>query len=347
MTPLVVLLGALGFTLAGTPLARRFAWQIGLTVDPSPVRFHASPTPLLGGIAIYGAVVLALLLFGDPVVAPQLGGILTGATLVALLGMLDDRRPISPTIKLLVEAAAALVLFAAGVRVGFVGGPVIWAGAGLYDLLLTVLWVVAVTNAANLMDNMDGVLGGVAAVAAGSFMLMAVDSGQELVAPLSAALMGASLGFLVYNFNPASIFMGDSGSLFLGFVLAALGIKLRFPEHPAQVTWMVPVLVMAVPLFDTILVILSRIRRGVNPLTTGGQDHFSHRLVAGGATPREAAMAIWLLCCAAGGMAILASRTGGETAWLTLALAILIGIWGLWHLELRRDAVRMIERTER
>ncbi|MDP2727078.1 MAG: MraY family glycosyltransferase, partial [Dehalococcoidia bacterium] len=161
---------------------------------------------------------------------------------------------------------------------------------------ITVLWTLAITNSLNLLDNMDGLSGGVAAVAAAFFLVLALLNGQFLVASLSAALLGACLGFLRYNFNPASIFMGDAGSLFLGFILAALGIRLRFPGQLTIVTWMVPVFVLGVPLFDTTLVVVSRLRRGLNPLTSPGRDHLSHRLVSLGLSQRHAVFLIYLVC---------------------------------------------------
>jgi UDP-GlcNAc:undecaprenyl-phosphate GlcNAc-1-phosphate transferase len=345
MPPLLVLLGAFAFTLLGTPVARRLAWRTGQTATPSPVRHHERPTPLLGGLAIYAAVMLALGLLAGRTAPAQLAGILGGASMVALLGMLDDRRPIAPLPKLLAESLAALALVATGVHVELIGGPLIpWlpVSVGLWDALLTLLWVVAVTNAANLMDNMDGVLGGVVMVASTAFMLLAVGSDQLLVAPLAAALAGASLGFLVYNFNPASIFMGDGGSLFLGFILAAVAIKLRFPGVPTGFSWMVPVLVLALPLFDTALVVISRIRRGVNPLTTGGKDHLSHRLVARGASEREAAMGIWILASAGAALGAYVRHGGRIEAFLALVIAIGLALWGLWSFELKEGALRML-----
>lgn len=337
LTSLAVFAAALGLALLGTPLVRRLALRTGSIYAPSAHTVHTRPMPLLGGLAIYAAAMLALVAIGGAGAAGQLAGILTGATLVALLGIADDRRPLAPSLKLAGQVACTLLLIASGVQVQLSGVLLTGTAEVLVDGVLTILWVVTITNAMNFMDNMDGVLGGVAAAASGSFMLLAVANGQELVAPLSAALLGASLGFLVYNFNPASIFMGDGGSLFLGFVLAALGIKLRFPGQSPHVTWMVPVLVLAVPLFDLALVVVSRSRRGVNPFTTGGQDHLSHRLVRRGATGREAALAIWLLACAAGGAAIFVSFAGRLEGWLVLAGVVVLGLGGIWRLELARS----------
>jgi len=334
LTTLLVFLAALGLALVGTPLARRLAWHTGITDVSSPHRVHGRAMPLLGGLAIYGAAMLALLVFGGAGARAQLTGILAGASLVALLGVADDRRPLSPSLKLAGQVACALLLVASGVQVQLAGVLVGGTAERLADALLTVAWVVTITNAMNFMDNMDGVLGGVAAAAAGTFMLLAIANGQQLVAPLAAALLGASLGFLVYNFNPATIIMGDAGSLFLGFVLAALGIKLRFPGQSPHVTWMVPVLVLALPLFDLALVLVSRTRRGVNPFTTGGKDHLSHRFVRRGTTVREAALMIWLLGCAAGGVAMFVSFSGRLEGWLVITGVAAFGLWGIWRLEL-------------
>jgi UDP-GlcNAc:undecaprenyl-phosphate GlcNAc-1-phosphate transferase len=191
------------------------------------------------------------------------------------------------------------------------------------NLALSLLWIVGVTNAFNLLDNTDGLAGGVGMVAAGYFLLMAATNGQILVGGLAAAVLGACAGFLLFNFNPARIFMGDSGSLFLGLIMAALGIKLRFPSNTNWVTWMVPVLVLGVPIFDTLLVVISRLRRGKNPLTTPGQDHLSHRLNRLGWTRRETVLVLYLVTSALGGLSLFVSLAGPGAAY-TIAAAVLI-----------------------
>ena len=162
--------------------------------------------------------------------------------------------------------------------------------------------------------------------------MMAVQSGQYLVGGLSAALLGASVGFLVYNFNPASIFMGDTGSLFLGFMLAALGIKLRFPANSDVITWMVPVIVLGVPIFDTSLVVLSRIRRGLHPVTPG-KDHTSHRLVRIGFTQREAVMLLYLVGGMLGMVAVFITQADLFEAYLFGGAVFVAAVWGIWRLE--------------
>ncbi|MCL5958751.1 MAG: undecaprenyl/decaprenyl-phosphate alpha-N-acetylglucosaminyl 1-phosphate transferase [Chloroflexi bacterium] len=310
VTLVVIFLAALAFAVGATPVARRVAVLIGVVDRPDPRKLHARTMPLLGGLAIYAACVLAVLVFGDREFVPQLVGILVGASLVSFLGVWDDRWGLRPFLKLFGQAVAAVIVVASGVQVEFLHHPIA-------NLVATVFWIVAITNAMNLLDNMDGLSGGIAAVASAFFFLLAAGSGQFLVASLSAAVLGACLGFLRYNFNPATIFMGDTGSLFLGFILSIIAIKLRFGNLDI-ITWMVPVLVLGVPIFDTTLVVISRLRKGVNPLTTPGKDHVSHRLVALGWTQREAVMVLYLTCGALGMAAMFISKA-------TIVEAIIVG----------------------
>jgi UDP-GlcNAc:undecaprenyl-phosphate GlcNAc-1-phosphate transferase len=202
------------------------------------------------------------------------------------------------------------------------------------------IWVVGITNAMNLLDNMDGLSGGIAMIAAVFFTLLAALSDQYMVGALAAALAGGCAGFLVYNWNPAHIFMGDTGSLFLGFLLAAVGIKLRFPSNSDTITWMIPVLVMGVPVFDTTLVFLSRLRRGKNPLTTPGKDHVSHRLALLTGSRREAVLLCYLLAGALGLAAIFITQADVMEA-TVVGLALLITmLYGIWWLEFRNGGVR-------
>jgi UDP-GlcNAc:undecaprenyl-phosphate GlcNAc-1-phosphate transferase len=198
--------------------------------------------------------------------------------------------------------------------------------------LATVAWVVTITNALNVMDNMDGLAGGTAAVASVFFFLIATLTNQYLVAPMAAVMVGACVGFLYYNFKPGAIFMGDSGSLFLGFMLAAVGIKLRFPDNYDIVTWMVPVLVLGVPLFDTTLVTLSRIRRGI-PISRGGKDHFSHRLVALGLTKREAVLVLYLIQGALGVAALVVMQAEVYEGYIVGGVVLLAAVFAAYKLE--------------
>jgi UDP-GlcNAc:undecaprenyl-phosphate GlcNAc-1-phosphate transferase len=187
---------------------------------------------------------------------------------------------------------------------------------------------------------MDGLSGGIAMIAAVFFTLLAAMSRQYLVGALAAALAGACAGFLIYNWNPAHIFMGDAGSLFLGFLLAAVAIKLRFPSNTVTVTWLIPVMVLAVPIFDTTLVFISRLRRGKNPLTTPGKDHLSHRLARLTGSRREAVLLCYLLAGAIGLVSIFLTQASQREALVVAVFVAALAAYGIWWLEFRNGGVR-------
>jgi len=318
--------GALVLAIGVTPVARWLAPRMGVVDRPEARKIHHRPVPRMGGVAIYLAVIVAAFVLGERYNFAQFGSILVGATGVSFMGLIDDRWGLRPLIKLLGQTLAALLLYASNIYVGTFHDPIL-------NLITTVLWVGYITNAVNFLDNMDGLAGGVAAIAAAFFALMCAFSGQYLVGALSIAVLGACLGFLFYNLNPASIFMGDSGALFLGFILAAAGIKLRFPDNVTFVTWMVPVLVMGLPIFDTTLVIVSRLRRRMNPATTPGQDHISHRLVAAGMTQREAVLTLYVVSFILGLLAIFVTQASVLEGYAVGSLVALTGLYCLWRVE--------------
>lgn len=325
-TYILIVISALVVAAGVTPVARRVGALWGFVDRPEARKIHQVTMPRLGGVAIYLAFIAALLVFGRLFYIRQLVGILLGATLVSGIGLWDDHHSLRPWTKLAGQLLAVIILISTGVQVRMFHAPIL-------DALLTALWVVGITNAMNLLDNMDGLSGGIAAIAAAFFLLLAAMSGQYLVGILAAGLLGACLGFLIYNVNPASIFMGDSGALFLGFMLAAVGIKLRFPNNVTFVTWMVPVLVLALPIFDTTLVTISRLRRGLNPLTTPGRDHTSHRLVAMGLTQREAVLTLCLIAGACGMLATFVTQAAVIEGYIVGGLAALAGLGALVWLE--------------
>jgi len=323
---ILIFAGALVLTVGVTPVARWLAPRIGVIDRPEARKIHHRPVPRMGGVAIYLAVIVAAFILGERYNFAQFGSILVGATGVSFMGLIDDRWGLRPLIKLLGQTLAALLLYASGIYVGTFHDPIL-------DLITTVLWVGYITNAVNFLDNMDGLAGGGTAIAAAFFALMCSFSGQYLVGALSIAVLGACLGFLFYNLNPASIFMGDSGSLFLGFMLAAIGIKLRFPDNVTFVTWMVPVLVMGLPIFDTALVIVSRLRRHLNPATTPGRDHISHRLVAAGMTQREAVLTLYVVSFILGLLATFVTQASVLEGYTVGSLVALAGLYCLWRVE--------------
>jgi UDP-GlcNAc:undecaprenyl-phosphate GlcNAc-1-phosphate transferase len=323
---------ALMLAIGSTPVMRLVALRFGVIDQPAARKIHANPVPLLGGAAIYVAFIVVLLLFGDRRYIHEVIGIFIGATLVSLMGVVDDRWGLGSYVKLIGQLLAACILVYSGVQVSIWGN---WL-----DIVVTIGWVVGITNAMNLLDNMDGLSGGIAMIAAVFFTLLASLSDQYLVGALAAALAGACAGFLIYNWNPAHIFMGDTGSLFLGFLLAAVGIKLRFPSNSDTITWMIPVLVLALPVFDTTLVFISRLRRGKNPLTTPGKDHISHRLAFLTGSRREAVLLCYLLAGSAGLASIFITKANLVEAATVGGALLLIALYGLWWLEFRKGGVR-------
>jgi UDP-GlcNAc:undecaprenyl-phosphate/decaprenyl-phosphate GlcNAc-1-phosphate transferase len=327
----VALMGSLLLTLP----VRRLALHYGMVDLPGPRKVHLSPIPLLGGIAIYLGFVLAVLftLRGAP--RAQIVGILAGATLVAVVGMLDDGKLLHHQVKLFIAMPiAAVILIASGIRARifteFVPGTL---GLAL-DIALTLVWVVGITASFSIFDHMDGLCAGVAAVAAGFFTLSATLNGQTMVRTLAAAAFGAALGFLIWNFNPAKIFMGDGGAMFLGFLMATLGLKIR-PEGAAHfpAAWLVPVLILGATIFDTTLVTISRSRRGFLPFTTPGKDHTAHRLSNLGLGHRGAVILMYLLGAVLGGLAILVPHLQPAMAYALAAAIALAGLIAIALLE--------------
>ena len=325
---ILVFAAALVLVVGATPLARRLAPRLGMMDQPSARKVHHQPVPRIGGVAIYLAVLAASVALAQwsSITYAQIGSIVVGATGISFLGLVDDRWGLRPVIKIIGQVLAALLLYATGIYVGTFPFPAL-------NLVVTIFWVGYITNGLNLLDNMDGLAGGVAAIGAAYFALMCASNGQYLVGALSIAVLGACLGFLFYNLNPASIFMGDAGSLFLGFILSAVAIKLRFPEGIQIVTWMVPVLILGLPLFDTTLVIVSRLRRHLNPLTTPGRDHLSHRLVALGYTRREAVLICYLICAGLGVIALFVTEATIVEGYVVGGCVALIAVAALWRLE--------------
>lgn len=316
---------ALFASLMLTVPVRALAIRVGMVDLPGPRKVHVQPIPLLGGLAIYGAVLLAIVFTLDGPAREQSAGIVTGATLVAFVGFLDDRGWLHHQIKLFVGMPlAACILLASGVRAQvfetLVGGT---AGYAL-DAAFTIFWLVGITASFSILDHMDGLCAGVAAMASFFFAILAYLNGQTLVTVLAAAALGAATGFLRWNFKPAKIFMGDGGAMFLGFFMATLGLKLRL-EHANRVSaWLVPVLILAVAIFDTTLVSISRARRRLLPFAAPGKDHVAHRLANLGLGQRGAVLALYFAGALTGGMAVFAAFWSPGNGLLAALLATLL-----------------------
>jgi UDP-GlcNAc:undecaprenyl-phosphate GlcNAc-1-phosphate transferase len=324
-----IIMVGIAASLGLTPLTRQLAQRIGLVDEPKGRKVHLAPTPLMGGMAIYLAFMLALLMFGHwPQYLVELAAIVLGCTWLAIIGFLDDRDELMPRVKFPAQFLAALTVAAAGIRVDLFHS--LWL-----DLPLTFFWYIGIINAINFLDNMDGLAAGVSGIAAFFIFLLAVSQKQELVSSLSAALCGAVIGFLFYNFNPASTFMGDMGSLVLGFILAVLGLKLRFSTQITLASWMIPILVLGLPIFDTSLVVFTRLREGRSPFK-GATDHTSHRLVAMGLHPRAAVINLYVACFLLGISALVISQAPVEVALPIGAGIAIIGVGCFIILEITR-----------
>jgi len=288
-TLLIALILCLGFI----PLTRLLSNRYGVVAYPRDDRWHSKPTPKIGGVALFIAFCIAVLIsqsvFG---INQRNWPLLFGAGVIFILGLVDDLKRISPTAKLIGEIIAASIVV-------FFGRNIEFFSDDFTNIIVTLIWLVGITNAINLLDNMDGLASGVSLIAASLLSYLFWRSGAVDLFVISLALVGALLGFLVFNFPPASIFMGDSGSLFLGFTLSALAIA-RIPQASDLFAVMgVPTLLFLLPILDTSLVTITRILRGQSP-TQGGRDHTSHRLIAFGLSERQAVLILYTVAIISG-----------------------------------------------
>ena len=294
----VIIIGSVAFVVAlvGVPTVRRIALHTGVLDNPEQGKMHTGATPYFGGLAIGLAALLIPSLFQDWTREAAYIGI--AAIAVSLCGLVDDLRNLNPYARLGVEMLAAALAVHAGARIRIFDN---WV-----DIALTIGWLVVITNSFNLLDNMDGVAGTIATATAIALVVAAVLQGQILVGALAAALAGGCLGFLIYNWHPASIFMGDAGSLLLGFLLAVVSLKLRWSTpHFESVTAVI--LIMAPAVFDTALVVVSRKRAG-RSIMVGGTDHTSHRLHRLGLPIRWVATSLGLVAIACASLGVLVGR---------------------------------------
>jgi UDP-GlcNAc:undecaprenyl-phosphate GlcNAc-1-phosphate transferase len=326
--PLILASGLISFI--ATPLVARLARRVNFVDTPQARKVHITPMPMLGGIAIYLGLVAAIAIGGTSSFT-ELLGVVAGATVMTLFGLWDDRIGLKPLPKLVGQLLAGALLVVSGIQIRLFDQQV-------FNIALTLFWVVGICNAINFQDNMDGLAAGLSTVASGFFLMLAVVEGLGLVATLAAATLGASVGFLYYNFSPASLFMGDAGSLLLGFVLAVLGIKLQFAGRPLGATWMIPIVILGVPIFDTTLVVLSRLRRRRH-IHQGGKDHTSHRLVtAMGMTHARAVLTLYMVAAALGLIAVMLRDATLLQARLLLITLVITFIVSLGWLEARFES---------
>ena len=319
---------ALAFVVAlvATRLAERVATRLGLVVAPRVDRWHRQPVPLLGGLAIMAGVGAGLVGLGG-VPAPY-GPFLLAAVAMGGIGLIDDVRTLRPQTKLVAQFVLAAVL----IQLGFLLRPTSSAG---FNVVLTVLWVVGITNALNLLDNMDGLAASMAVIVAAFRVAFFLIDGDLAGAGVTASLLGAAAGFLVRNFPPARVFMGDAGSLFIGAVLSGVCLAGEYTAYSRGVTAVLalPVLLVLIPIFDTTFVTLSRLVTG-RPVSQGGRDHTSHRLVSLGMSERRVLAYLSAVSILSGVLAV-ASYRHGFTYTVVLVALLLVGL-GLLGVPLAR-----------
>src|SRR5256712_1876136 len=297
------------FALCLTPLMRKAALQIGIVDSPDgKLKTQGDAVPYLGGIAVYTAFLFTVGILTD--FGTETLGLLLSGSIALMVGLIDDFGVMTPYQKLLGQTFAALVLVKSGTYIKLVILPV-WVA-----IPLTVLWILAVTNALNIIDILDGLASGVAAIAAIAIAFANVIANREPVAFLCIVLAGATMGFLRYNFHPAKIYLGDAGSLFIGFMLAALSMNAGYTRMN-MLAVLSPILILGVPLFDLGLVVWIRWRNGI-PVTKGSPDHFALRLLRCKLSVRETAVTAYIAGAILAGTALLMSQVRIEWAILTM-----------------------------
>lgn len=314
-----------------TLLIRAVAVRLAFVVPPRRDRWHRSPVPLLGGVGIWAGTAVATAVFASSSSLHGLTAVIACGLAAFLIGLVDDGIPLKPATKLTGQIAAGCI------AVGL-GASGTWTGSPALDGLLTIIWVVAITNAFNLLDNMDGLCAGVGAIGAG-WVCVSLGLGDGPSFVYAAALAGACLGFLLFNFSPATIFMGDSGSLFIGASLALLALDVQPGRQSGFLVSMgVPALLLLIPIFDSVFVTLSRKLASRSP-AVGGRDHTSHRLVALGFSERQAVLMLYLLAGIGGGAAVALESTRFRESHVVAALMVI----GLVLLATQLARVRVYE----
>ncbi|MDD6219068.1 MAG: MraY family glycosyltransferase [Selenomonadaceae bacterium] len=323
---------AVAVALAITPLVMLLAKKTGAIDAPDPRKVHKKPIPRIGGIGIYIAFMVSFLTLVDfnqlPMeTADGIIGLLAGGTIVVLVGIIDDYTNLPAKVKLLGQIAAACAVVAFDVRIDFVTDPF---GDYLYleyfAIPVTIFWLVGLTNTVNLIDGLDGLAAGVATLASVTIMLVALQDELALVAVFTSALAGAATGFLFFNFNPARIFMGDTGSMFLGFMLAGISI-IGAVKSAATIALIVPVLALGVPILDTSFAIIRRYRGGV-PIFKPDKGHLHHRLLDLGFSQRQAVLLMYVISAILGLSALVLNTVSGGMAVAIVVCVMAVVLFG-------------------
>jgi len=319
-----------------TPAMRWIALKYGIVDQPGHRKVHRKPIAYLGGVAIFLGFFVSMVMFGTD---SQVTTILIGALAVVVLGVIDDIYMMPATIKLGGQIAIAVGTYMGGVSISYLTHP--FGGIvqmGWLEFPITVLWIVSMMNTVNLIDGLDGLAGGVSAISAMAVTIIAVQTGQWPAAVLSVAMVGAALGFLKYNFAPASIFMGDAGSMFLGYVLAAVTI-IGVLKSVFTISVAVPIIALAIPIFDTAFAIVRRLRNG-QPVFSPDKEHFHHQLLAAGLSAKQAVILIYTASFLLGLAAIALGFFEGISAIIFLIVTAVIMIGTVRYFRYRVSRIR-------
>ncbi len=298
-------------SFAATPLVKKFAEKVGaIDVPKDARRVHDHPIPRMGGLAIFLGFLISVVLFVK--IDTKLQGVLLGAVVIVIVGIIDDITPLKAWLKFLFQILAAVIAVLHGVTIQLLSNPIISGEAhlilGYLSIPVTVIWIVAVTNSVNLIDGLDGLAAGVSTISAVTLVVIALVASEGSIAVIMAALAGACLGFLPYNFNPAKIFMGDTGALLLGYVLSTVSV-IGFFKFYAFITVLIPLLAMAVPIIDTTVSFFRRLLTGKNPMQAD-RGHFHHKLIDMGLSQKQAVAIIYLLSAIMGLIAVIFATNG-------------------------------------
>ena len=317
-------------SIAMTPAVKAFAARVGAIDVPDHKRhIHDHPIPRMGGLAIFFGFLLSVLLFAD--ITTEVRGILLGAIVIVATGALDDVLNLKPGTKFLVQIIAAVIAVAHGVVIRVMMNPNVFSKSesvllGWLAVPITILWIVGITNSVNLIDGLDGLAVGVSTISCITILVVALRVAEPNVAIIVAALAGACIGFMPYNLNPAKIFMGDTGSLLLGYVLSTVSVLGLFKFYTV-VTFVVPVLALAVPLSDTVFAFVRRIVHGQSPFQAD-RGHFHHKLMDLGLNQKQAVAILYAVSAALGLSAVTLTTSGmARILLLILALAIAVSVW--------------------
>ena len=327
----LALVVALIISFLMTPVVKTFAYKIGaIDVPKDARRMHHEPVPRLGGLAIFIGFMVSILLFANIHGDRQMQGILMGAVIIVILGVVDDITPLPAMFKFVVQIVAALIPTLHGVVIHVISNPNLASGnaywnMGKLSVPITVLWIVAITNSVNLIDGLDGLANGVSAISATTVLVIAMLVSESQVAIVMAALVGACVGFMPYNTNPAKMFMGDTGSTFLGFILATMSIQGLFKFY-AIISFAVPFLILGLPIFDTAFAFIRRLAHGQSPMHAD-RGHIHHRLVDMGLSQKQAVATLYVVSAILGLSAVVLTTSGEEKAMiLFVALCVVVGV---------------------